>query len=179
MPGDASASWSVRDASPADGEACARIYAPYVTGTTVTFETEAPTVEQMTARIAAAQAEHAWLVLEAEGAVQGYAYGTAFRGRPAYRLSCEVSVYLDRDLRGVGRGRALYGALLERLTASGFHLAVAGATQPNAASVALHRALGFRQVGTFHEVGWKHGGWRDVAWFERVLSTVAPEDGPA
>ncbi|WP_250444934.1 GNAT family N-acetyltransferase [Actinotalea sp. C106] len=75
MPDDVSPPWSVRDATPADGEACARIYAPYVTDTTVTFETESPTAQEMTTRIEAAQAQHAWLVLEAGGAVQGYAYG--------------------------------------------------------------------------------------------------------
>lgn len=85
----------VRDAAAEDAEACAAIYAPYVTGTTITFETEAPGVPEMAARIAEAQREHAWVVLEEDGRVVGYAYGGPFKTRAAYRWSCEVSVYLE------------------------------------------------------------------------------------
>ena len=68
----------VRDATADDAAACAAIYGPYVVGSTTSFETEPPTVEEMGARIAAAQRQHAWLVLEQDGEVTGYAYGGAF-----------------------------------------------------------------------------------------------------
>jgi phosphinothricin acetyltransferase len=161
---------TVRDATTADGAACARIYAPYVTDTAITFETEPPDADEMAARIAAAQERHAWVVLETEeDGVVGYAYGGTFRTRAAYRFSCEVSVYLELDRRRTGAGRALYAALLDRLSERGFHLAVAGMTLPNEASVGLHRAMGFEDVGAFREVGHKFGTWHDVGWMQRKI----------
>ena len=159
----------VRDATERDAEACAAIYAPYVTDTAISFETEPPDAAAMAERIAAAQRTHAWLVCEQDGRVVGYAYGGPFRTRAAYRLSCEVSVYVERGRRRTGAGRALYEALLARLTERGYRTALAGMTLPNDASVALHRALGFEPVGTFRRVGYKHGAWHDVAWTQRML----------
>ena len=167
----------VRDAVPADAPACAAAYAPYVTDTAVTFESDPPSASEMTSRIAAAQARHAWLVLEQDGAVVGFAYGGDFRTRPAYAWTCEVSVYLPPGRTGSGGGRMLYDALLGRLRDRGVRTAVAAMTLPNDASVRLHRATGFAPVGTFERVGWKHGAWHDVAWVQRSLvdSAAPPE----
>jgi L-amino acid N-acyltransferase YncA len=159
----------IRDASASDAEACAAIYAPYVTDTAITFEIEPPTVEEMTDRITKAAKTHAWLVIEDEGRVVGYAYGGPYKERAAYRFSCEVSVYLELGRRRTGGGRALYEALFTRLVERGFRTAVAGMTLPNDASVGLHRALGFEPIGTYRRIGWKHGAWRDVAWAQRDL----------
>ncbi|HXV92584.1 MAG TPA: arsinothricin resistance N-acetyltransferase ArsN1 family B [Pseudonocardia sp.] len=162
---------TVRDASEGDAEACARIYAPYVTDTTISFESEPPSPAEMAERIAAALRTHAWLVLEEQGRVVGYAYGGPFRSRAAYRWSCEVSVYLQPGRRRTGGGRALYEALFTRLAERGYRTAFAGMTLPNDASVGLHRAMGFETIGTFRRVGWKHGAWHDVAWAQRTLGT--------
>lgn len=163
----------VRDASVDDGAACAAIYAPYVTGTAVSFETEPPTTSEMARRIAVAQATHAWLVLTDGPRVLGYAYGGRFAPRAAYRWSCEVSVYLQPGLRRTGGGRALYGVLLPRLAERGFRMAFAGMSLPNDASAGMHRALGFEPCGTYRRVGWKAGAWHDVAWMQRPLGMVA------
>lgn len=167
----------VRDATPADAAGCAAIYAPYVRDTTVSFETEPPTAAEMAGRIAAARQGHAWLVLEENGQILGYAYAGPFKARAAYRYACEVSVYLDPASRGTGGGRALYAALFERLRRRGYRTVAAGMTVPNEASARLHRLLGFSPVGTWRRVGWKLGGWRDVAWFQ--LDLVDNEDPPA
>jgi phosphinothricin acetyltransferase len=159
----------VRAASASDAEACAAIYAPYVLETAVTFELEPPSPGEMAGRIAAASGSHAWLVLEQDGRVVGYAYGGTFNRRAAYRWACEVSVYLEMGRRRTGAGRALYEALLARLAERGFRVAVAGMTLPNEGSVGLHRALGFEPVGTFERIGFKHGRWHDVAWTQRTL----------
>jgi phosphinothricin acetyltransferase len=156
----------VRDARAADAAACAAIYAPYVTGTAITFETEPPSEGEMAARIETASSGYAWLVLEHEGRVVGYAYGGRFHARPAYRWACEVSVYLENCRRRTGGGRALYEALLARLRERGFRIAIAGMTLPNEASVGLHQALGFEPVGTYRRIGYKLGGWHDVAWMQ-------------
>jgi phosphinothricin acetyltransferase len=162
----------VRDASAADAEACAAIYAPYVTGTAITFELDPPSAEEMAQRIAAAQATHAWLVLEDEGSVVGYAYGGKMKPRPAYRWSCEVSVYVARSHHRTGAGRKLYNALLDRLSERGFRTAVAGVTLPNPASEALHKSLGFEPIGIYRNIGWKLDSWHDVAWSQRPLAKL-------
>ena len=175
----------VRHADPArDGGACARIYAPSVTAAAVSFEEVAPTAEAMAARIQTARAVLPWLVAETQDGVAGYAYGSRHRARPAYRWSVDVSVYVDAGGRRRGVGRALYEPLLALLAAQGFHEACAGITLPNAASVGLHEALGFRPVGVYREIGWKLGRWWDVGWWqltlgERGSGTPAEPGGPA
>jgi L-amino acid N-acyltransferase YncA len=175
MKGPSGGSLKVRDASEHDAAACAAIYAPYVTDTAITFESDAPSAAEMAERIADAVRTYAWLVLEDGGRVVGYAYGSPFKSRAAYRWSCEVSVYLEPGLRRTGGGRALYEALLARLAERGFRTACAGMTLPNEASAGLHRAMGFEPVGTYRRIGWKRGAWRDVAWVQRAL---APGEGP-
>jgi L-amino acid N-acyltransferase YncA len=160
----------VRDASERDAAACAAIYAPYVTGTAITFESEPPSPADMAVRIGSALRSHAWVVLEDEGRVVGYAYGRQFQSRAAYRWACEVSVYVEPGRRRTGSGRHLYEALFRRLAGRGFRVAVAGTTLPNAASVGLHRALGFEAVGTYRGIGFKHDRWHDVAWTQRPLA---------
>jgi phosphinothricin acetyltransferase len=144
---------NLRAASIQDAAACAAIYAPYVTGSAITFEIEPPSPAEMAERIDASLRNHAWLVLEEAGRVVGYAYGAPFNRRPAYRWVCEVSVYLEPGRRRTGGGRALYEALLPALVDRGYRVAVAGMTLPNDASVGLHRAMGFEPVGTFRRIG--------------------------
>ncbi len=162
----------VRSATDDDAEVCAAIYAPYVTDTAITFETHPPSPDEMARRITSAVRTHAWLVLEdgAEGPVVGFAYGSPFKSRDAYRWACEVSVYLAAGSRGRGGGRALYETLFARLAERGFRTAIAGMTVPNEASAGLHRALGFELVGTYRHIGWKHGAWHDVAWLQKTVA---------
>jgi len=163
----------IRAATADDAPACASIYRPYVTDTTITFESEPPTAEQMAARIASASRAHAWLVAEDDGRVVGYAYGREYKSRAAYRWSCEVSVYLEQGRRRTGAGRSLYETLFTRLSERGYRMVLAGITLPNKPSEALHEAMGFTPIGTFHHIGWKHGTWHDVAWSQRSLPARA------
>ena len=87
-----------------------------------------------------------------------------------------MSVYLEPGRRRTGAGRLLYGALFDRLAARGYRRALAGVALPNEASLGLHRALGFADVGTYRRVGWKGGAWHDVTWLQRDLGHDA--DGP-
>jgi L-amino acid N-acyltransferase YncA len=168
---------TVRDASEDDAPACAAIYAPYVRETAVSFEAEPPTPAQMAERITAAMLTHAWVVLEDESRVVGYAYGGPHQKRAAYRFACEVSVYVEQGRRRIGSGRVLYEALFERLAARGYRMAVAGMTLPNAASVGLHQAMGFKPIGVYQRIGWKLGAWHDVAWVQHALGVE--QDPPA
>lgn len=159
----------LRPATVADAPRCAEIYAPFVNDSWVSFELAAPDPAEMAGRIARALQSHDWLVAEVDGTVVGYAYGSEHRTRAAYRTSCDVAVYVDPRQKRQDIGGSLYEALLPRLKARKMHAAFAGIALPNDASIALHRAMGFDLVGTYREVGWKMGGWRDVAWFQRLL----------
>ena len=136
--------------------------------TWVSFELDPPDEAEMGRRIADYGTSHCWLVAEIDGKTAGYAYGSPHRTRAAYANSCDVAVYVDPAFGRRGIGRALYGALLDRLAAI-CHTAFAGVALPNEASIALHEAMGFTYLGTYREVGWKMGGWRDVAWYQRLL----------
>jgi phosphinothricin acetyltransferase len=81
-----------------------------------------------------------------------------------------VAVYVAATAHRRGVGRALYGRLLEILARQGFHMAYAGISLPNANSVGLHEAMGFRHIGTYREVGFKFGEWRDVGWWGLPIS---------
>jgi phosphinothricin acetyltransferase len=158
----------VRPATPDDAAACAAIYAPYVRETAISFELEPPSVQEMAARIAGA---HVWLVAEEDERVVGFAYAAAFKPRPAYARTCEVTVYMDRAFTARGGGRALYTSLLARLAQRGFRVAVAVIALPNDASEALHRAFGFETAGVLHGVGFKHGAWHDIAYTQLTLDS--------
>jgi phosphinothricin acetyltransferase len=159
---------AVRPAGPHDAAGCAAIYAPFVRDSWISFELEPPDEGEMARRIGEYGASHAWLVAEVDGALAGYAYGSPHRTRAAYASSCDVAVYVDPAHARQGVGRVLYAELLERLAAD-YHAAFAGIALPNAASVGLHEAMGFTPLGTYREVGWKMGGWRDVGWWQRLL----------
>ncbi len=159
----------VRQASPQDAAACLAIYRPYVLHTTISWEIEAPTETEMAARIARARDSHEWLVLERDNQVIGFAYGHAFNRLASYQWSAETGIYVHRDEHRAGCGRKLYTQLLRRLTERGYRRAFAGITQPNEASNGFHRSFGFREVGLYRRIEWKHDSWHDVAWMQAEL----------
>jgi L-amino acid N-acyltransferase YncA len=161
----------VRSAHPErDGAACAAIYAPYVEGSYVSFEEDAPNAAEMTRRMTAVTGTHPWLVAERDGEVAGFAYGSRHRDRAAYRWAADVAVYIDAGHHGQGVGRELYGELLPRLRDQGLRWAVAGIALPNDASVGLHEAHGFQLVGVYREIGFKLARWWDVGWWQLDLA---------
>jgi L-amino acid N-acyltransferase YncA len=162
----------IRDADPQrDANACAAIYAPYVSDSVVSFEERPPTAEETADRMRTA---YAWVVAEHEGVTLGYAYGSRHGERAAYRWAADVTVYIDSGHHRSGIGRALYTHLFEQLRAIGLWTLCAGITQPNEASNGLHRALGFVPVGTYRRIGWKAGAWHDVQWLQLDLRPGEP-----
>jgi phosphinothricin acetyltransferase len=168
---------TLRHADPQrDAAACAAIYAPYVTAGAATFEEVVLDASQFAERIATTSSAYPWLVLDdGDGdGVFGYAYASAHRARAAYRWTVEVGIYVDPARHRGGAGRRLYGALFELLRRQNLRVALAGITVPNAASIGLHRAMGFEEVGVFRDVGYKAGAWRDVAWWQLNLVAGRP-----
>ncbi len=162
----------IRAAVEGDGPTLAAIYGPVVASTPISFEEAPPTAAEMSARIVRGIGDYPWLVAQSDHEVLGYAYSGAFRARPAYRWTAEVSVYVRDGCRRRGVGKALYRSLFACLRRQGFRTAVAGATLPNAASETLHERMGFTPVGVYHKVGFKLGRWHDVGWFELALQEL-------
>lgn len=159
----------LRGATAEDAGDLLAIYAPIVENTAISFEEVPPSGEEMAARILGTLERYPFLVAEREGRAVGYAYAGPHRTRAAYRRSVDVSAYVAETARGLGIGRALYGALLGDLASRDFHAAFAGIALPNPASVAFHRAMDFEPVGVYREVGFKFGRWHDVGWWQRRL----------
>ncbi len=168
----------VRIAGSEDAEGILAIYAPIVRQTTISFELEAPTVEEMRKRIETTLPRLPWLVCEADAQVMGYAYASKHRERAAYQWSVDVSVYVAEGARGRGLGRKLYTPLLGILEDLGYYSALAGIVLPNPASVGLHETMGFRPIGVYHNIGYKLGAWRDVGWWQRQLREYVTEPEP-
>lgn len=166
----------VRRLTGADAAAVAAIYAPYVTGSSVSFETVAPDEAEMRKRIEAGADLYPWLgLLNDRDELIAYASACQFRPRPAYRYAVETSVYVDPDHVGKGAGRRLYDVLIRMLEKQHFAQAIAAITLPNDASVKLHEALGFTSAGVYRQVGYKGGRWLDVGLWQRSL---APATNP-
>jgi L-amino acid N-acyltransferase YncA len=160
----------IRVAGEQDAQAIADVYAPAVTTRATSFELAPPDATEMRRRIVTVLAQYPWLVCESSETVVGYVYATTHRERAAYRWSVDVAAYVRTDALRRGIARALYTALFEILALQGYRNAYAGITLPNPASVQMHKAMGFEQVGVYHRVGYKFGKWHDVAWFQRPLA---------
>ncbi|MBZ9939365.1 N-acetyltransferase family protein [Mesorhizobium sp. BR1-1-16] len=173
--------FSIRPVADADLAAITAIYGAAVIEGTASFELDPPSLDEMGRRCTALLAGgHPYLVAISDtDAVLGYAYAGPYRARPAYRWTVEDSIYLAAEARGAGVGRALLAALLATATEAGYRqmIAVIG-DSGNAASIALHRALGFRLVGTFENVGFKHGRWLDSVLMQCALGSGATVPPP-
>ena len=134
-----------------------------------TFDLEPPPVSYWEHHLDSTGPGDHFLVADDAGAIVGFAYASAYRPRPGYRLTRETSVYLSDGARGQGLGRRMYDDLLERVRADGIHVALALVALPNPASVALHETCGFQHLGTMREVGRKFDRWIDTAWFQLML----------
>jgi len=159
---------TVRAARAADVRSVRSIYAPMVTDTFASFEESVPAEAELIRRMLA-RPRMPWLVAVDAGTVIGYAYASQHRRRPAYRWSAECSVYVSGDCRRRGVGHLLYQRLIADVAELGYVSLFAGITLPNEASVGLHEAMGFERLGVFRDVGYKHGSWRDVGWWQRAL----------
>ena len=170
----------IRSACVEDADSILGIYRYYVENTAITFEFDVPTPEEFRQRVEKTLEGYPYLVFVEGREVVGYAYAGPFVGRAAYDRSCEVSIYLDRDARGKGHGRALYGELERRLVQMGFLNLYACIASPIVEdeylthnSERFHAHLGFEEVGHFHKCGHKFGRWYDMVWMEKIVGDHA------
>ena len=170
---------AVRAAEPGDAEAIARIYNDGIEERVATFETDPRSGEDVRRWLSAGERLPV-LVADHDGRVVGWARIVAYSERPAYAGVGEVSVYVDRAARGRGTGRQLLEELERRAGELGYWKLVTKIFPENAASVALLRRGGWREVGLHLRHGRLDGRWRDVLLLERLVGDQAPApDGGA
>jgi L-amino acid N-acyltransferase len=161
----------LRDATQADLPAILAIYNHAVAETTAIWN---EVLVDLDNRKAWFEARHARgfpiLVAEVDGVIAGYASYGDWRPFDGFRHSVEHSVYVEKEHYGRGIGKALMTALIERARAGTIHVMVAAIEAGNLGSIALHTSLGFRLVGTHHEVGRKFGRWLDLTMMELKLA---------
>jgi len=168
----------IRVAAPADLPAILAIYAPYIQQTTFTFEYQVPTPEEFALRMQSIQSQYPWLVLEENGVVVGYAYGSPFNERAAYGWTADLSVYLDMNCRGRGYGRQLYQCLMRLLQLQGVRNVYGIVTDPNPVSYKFHTDMGFAEKGHFEHIGYKMGRWLNVNFMAKDIAPAVGDPAP-
>lgn len=153
------------------------IYSHYVKNTAITFEYDVPSVEEFLGRIRATLENYPYFAAVHDGKIIGYAYAGRFHPRKAYDYAAETTIYLDKDARGKGAGKELYGALELALGMLNIVNLVACIGFPEVEdkyltrnSVDFHAHMGYRFVGQFHKCGYKFGTWYDMVYMEKSLS---------
>ena len=167
----------IRSATPDDASAILGIYAYYVEKTAISFEYDVPSEDEFRERITNTLKRYPYFVLEDDGAIRGYAYVGVFKDRAAYDCSCEVTIYVDRDYKGKGYGRALYESLEKALRQTEITNLYACIGDPieedeylTRDSEHFHQHMGYTKIGEFHKCGYKFGRWYNMIWMEKIIS---------
>ncbi len=159
----------LRESKRSDLRALLDIYNHVVKTSHATFDLVPQTLTQRRRWLSEHRGKFPLIVAEVQGEVVGYAAISSFRSRPAYSKTGESSVYVRQGFRAKGVGTLVMKEMVARAACLGYHTIVAGIALPNVPSVKLHERLGFELVGSFREVGFKFGKWRDVAFYQLVL----------
>lgn len=156
---------TVREIEPGDIPACRELYNYYIENTTFSFETEPVSLEEFTARVERISESYPYLVCEEEGRIAGFCYLDRFSERGAYRFTCDLSVYVEKDSRGSGIGSAMTREILSRAKAMGLKTVVSVITGGNTASEDFHRKMGFELTASLPDVGCKFGKWLGISYY--------------
>lgn len=168
----------IRQATAADAAGILSIYEPFIRDTSLTFETDVPSLADFAHRIESYTKQFPWLVAIEDQDILGYAYASRYRERSGYQWSVECSIYIRDDQRGSGLASKLYSALFLLLRAQGFTTVYAVINLPNDRSVSFHEKMGFRYLVTYEKVGFKLGRWKDVGWWQLRLNDFVEDPSP-
>ncbi len=170
---------TLRLARPEDAAQILCVYAPYVAGTTISFEWEVPSQEVFSRRCEAIMAHYPYVVACEGDTVVGYCYASQAFERYSWSWDCDISIYIAPTHHKKGLGRALCDSVCELAALQGYRNMFALVTGENTASVAFHKACGFEQVGTLPKGGYKMGRWLDAYWLARRLQPLgSPDSAP-
>ena len=167
----------LRFAKEADAENLLKIYKQYI-DTTITFEYVLPSIEEFQRRIREFSEVYPYLICEEDDVIVGYAYAHRAFERAAFGWDAEVSIYLDREVRGRGIGKLCYKALLNLLKEQGIITVYSLISTPNIRSERLHEEMGFVWIGTHKNTGYKAGKWCDISWYQIQLNPYAEKPVP-
>lgn len=162
--------FNIRLIHPNDAQATLEIYRPYVEKTIISFEYDAPGIDEWETRIKTITADYPWLVCEHNNEIIGYAYASKHRNRTAYSWAVESTIYLSEKFHHKGIAGILYETLFELLRVQGYINVYAGVGVPNIKSEKFHLAAGFYEIGYFKNIGFKFGAWHDTRWFQLHLT---------
>ena len=154
------------------------VYTPYVLDTVITFEYDVPTLDEFTTRLSNIAKHYPVLVCEVDGVIVAYCYGSIHRVKTAYQWSVESTIYIAEEYHHKGIAAILYTALFDILRLQGFINVYAGISVPDGKSDHFHRRFGFTYLGLFEKIGYKHGRWHDLLWFELILSERIDDPPP-
>lgn len=153
------------------------IYRPHIEDNWASFEYDLPDEKSYLERLQHTMIKFPWLVAVApSGQVAGYCYAAHHRSREAYQWNCELSVYIQADYARQSIAFKLYQTLFKLLDIQGYQNLLAGIALPNDASIALHRKMGFEEIGVYRNIGYKMNGFRDVSWWSKFIG--APNEVP-
>ncbi len=165
----------IRVATADDAANILAIYAPYIQNTSITFETEVPSVAAFAKRIEEYLSSWPWLLFEINCKIAGYAYASRYRERVAYQWSVEASVYVHDEYMRAGIAGILYTTLFEILKRQGYRNIYAVINLPNERSVTFHESMGFSWFATYEQVGYKLGKWKNVGWWRLTINEFKEE----
>ena len=159
----------IREVRPDDAAQIAEIYNRYILETTISFETQPLSAEDMRKRIEEISSYFPYLVAENNGKLIGYCYAHPWKERAAYCKTLETTIYLASEAKGKGLGTRLMDRLIDECRNRGYHVLIACITAENEESCRFHERLGFKKVSHFEQAGQKFGRWLDVADYELIL----------
>ena len=175
----------IEKVSTADAEELLTIYAPYVEETAISFEYEVPSVDEFRNRIEQISAKYPYIKAVVDGKIAGYAYAAGFKDRKAYDWSVETTIYIRKDCRQLGLGKALYENLEKLLKKMGILNMNACIAYPstededlNKNSVEFHTHMGYRLVGEFYKCGYKFHRWYNMVWMEKLIGEHLTDQNP-
>lgn len=167
----------IRQATEEDAQEILDIYRPYIISTAITFEYDVPDISEFRQRIRNTLVRYPYIVAVENEKIKGYAYAGTFKGRKAYDMDVELSIYIDEDCKNRGLGRKLYTKLEEILKLQNIintyaciaTIDGAGDEYLNNDSMHFHEKLGFKLVGEFKKSGYKFNRWYDMVWMEKII----------
>ena len=169
----------IRPAVKEDAAAILKIYTPYITDTTVTFECRVPSLEEFTLRVESTLQKFPYLAAQRkDGVILGYCYVSPFRSRAAYDWDVEISIYVDMHHKHEGIGSALYQTMEQMLRRQNIVTIYACITSPNPVSEQFHTRMGYQTIGVFQNSGYKFGEWRNIKWMQKTINPYITEPQP-
>ncbi|MCQ2771045.1 MAG: N-acetyltransferase family protein [Clostridia bacterium] len=167
---------SIRKVEIGDSSRLLEIYKYYVENTVISFEYETPSLQEFENRIRNITQKYPYLVAEIDGKIVGYSYAGVFKGRAAYDYSCEMTVYVDKEYKKNGIGKALYNAIEVELKKQGMKNLYACIGYPEVDdeyldknSYNFHQHMGYTLVGKFNNCGYKFNRWYSMVWMEKII----------